>query len=293
MATRKPGTTARPGGGGTKSRDKGTRGGRPEASTTTGQRQGNRPGGGRAGQRAGQRRPGRRHRSRPPPSRRHGPAAPPRGSSSTTWMLSLAGLGVSIYLTIAHYNTAVTLACPATSTINCEKVTTSPESIVFGIPVAVLGLAFYVFLAVVNSPWAWRITWPPLRWARVGSVVVGILFVLYLIYAETVLDPRDLPVVHQRPRDHVRPVRADRVQRRRRVRHRQGTLARLSPPAAARARPVRKCLPPRKRLCSVGLCPRSAAGAVAATITGQASRGREGTGDGREHTGEHGPRRDP
>jgi uncharacterized membrane protein len=78
----------------------------------------------------------------------------------------------------------VTLACPATSTINCEKVTTSPESIVFGIPVAVLGLAFYVFLAVVNSPWAWRIAWPPLRWARVGSVVVGILFVLYLIYAE-------------------------------------------------------------------------------------------------------------
>ena len=47
-----------------------------------------------------------------------------------------------------------------------------------------LGLAFYVFLAVVNSPWAWRITWPPLRWARVGSVVVGIVFVLYLIYAE-------------------------------------------------------------------------------------------------------------
>ena len=55
---------------------------------------------------------------------------------------------------------------------------------VFGIPVAVLGLAFYVFLAVVNSPWVWRITWPPLRWARVGSMVVGILFVLYLVYAE-------------------------------------------------------------------------------------------------------------
>ena len=94
------------------------------------------------------------------------------------------GLAVSIYLTIAHFNTSVTLACPATSTVNCEKVTTSPQSYAFGIPVAVLGLAFYVFLAVVNSPWAWRITWPPLRWARVGSMVVGILFVLYLIYAE-------------------------------------------------------------------------------------------------------------
>jgi uncharacterized membrane protein len=182
MATRKPGTTARPASGGTKSRDKGTRGGRPEASATaTGQRQGNRPSGGRGN-------------GRPSPARtatpvkaaaaEEQPAAPPLWFQLTTWILSIGGLGVSIYLTIAHFNTSVTLACPATSTVNCEKVTTSPESYAFGIPVAVLGLAFYVFLAVVNSPWAWRITWPPLRWARVGSMVVGILFVLYLIYAE-------------------------------------------------------------------------------------------------------------
>ena len=183
MAARKPGTTARPGGG-TQSRDKGTRGGRPEASATaTGSRQGNRPGGGRGGN------------GRTAPARTAAPvkaaavaeappAAPPLWFQLTTWILSLGGLGVSIYLTIAHFNTSVTLACPATSTVNCEKVTTSPQSYAFGIPVAVLGLAFYIFLAVVNSPWAWRITWPPLRWARVGSMVVGILFVLYLIYAE-------------------------------------------------------------------------------------------------------------
>jgi uncharacterized membrane protein len=181
MAARKPGTTARPASGGTKSRDKGTRGGRPEASATaTGPRQGNRPSGGRGS-------------SGPSPARTAAPvkaaaeaqpAAPPLWFQLTTWILSLGGLAVSIYLTIAHFNTSVTLACPATSTVNCEKVTTSPESYAFGIPVAVLGLAFYVFLTVVNSPWAWRITWPPLRWVRVGSMVVGILFVLYLIYAE-------------------------------------------------------------------------------------------------------------
>ena len=181
MATRKPGTAARPGGG-TQSRDKGTRGGRPEASTTAGPRPGNRPGGGRAGS------------GRPAPARTAAPVNAAAGEAQpapptlwyqlTTWILSLAGLGVSIYLTIAHFNTSVTLACPATSTINCEKVTTSPQSYAFGIPVAVLGLAFYVFLAVANSPWAWRITWPPLRWVRVGSMVVGIVFVLYLIYAE-------------------------------------------------------------------------------------------------------------
>ena len=186
MASRKPGATARPGSGGTKSRDKGTRGGRPEASAAAGQRPGNRParpGNGRAGG------------VRPAPGRTAapvreavaedaGPAVPPLWLQLTTWILSLGGLGVSIYLTIAHYSTAVIRACPATSTINCEKVTTSPQSIVLGIPVAVLGLAFYVFMAAANSPWAWRMSWPPVRWARLGSVVIGILFVLYLVYTE-------------------------------------------------------------------------------------------------------------
>jgi uncharacterized membrane protein len=182
MATRKPGTAARPGGSGTQSRDKGTRGGRPEASTAAVPRQGNRAGGGRGGN--GRPTPGRTAAPVKAAVQEAQPAAPPLWFQLTTWILSLAGLGASIYLTIAHFNTSVTLACPATSTINCEKVTTSPESYAFGIPVAVLGLAFYVFLAVVNSPWAWRITWPPLRWVRVGSMVVGIVFVLYLIYAE-------------------------------------------------------------------------------------------------------------
>jgi uncharacterized membrane protein len=56
---------------------------------------------------------------------------------------------------------------------------------VFGVfPVAVLGLAFYVFLAAVNSPWAWRARWPIIGWARAGSLIVGMGFVLYLIYTE-------------------------------------------------------------------------------------------------------------
>ncbi len=102
-----------------------------------------------------------------------------------TFILSLYGLGASIYLTIAHYDTHITLACSDKGLINCQEVTTSPESVVFGIfPVAVLGLAFYVFMVAVNSPWAWRLTWPTVRWLRLGSVIVGMGFVLYLIYAE-------------------------------------------------------------------------------------------------------------
>jgi uncharacterized membrane protein len=101
--------------------------------------------------------------------------------------LSLAGLGVSIYLTIAHYTTTSILACSSKGYVDCAKVTTSAQSMVFGVlPVAVLGLAFYVFMAAVNSPWGWRLRIPLVWWARIGSAVVGIGFVLYLLYAEII-----------------------------------------------------------------------------------------------------------
>jgi uncharacterized membrane protein len=109
------------------------------------------------------------------------------GLQLATWILSLYGLGASIYLTIAHYDTHVILACSDKGLVNCQEVTTSPESIVFGIfPVAVLGLAFYVFMVAVNSPWGWRLQQPAVKWARIGSVLLGMCFVLYLIYAELI-----------------------------------------------------------------------------------------------------------
>jgi uncharacterized membrane protein len=104
----------------------------------------------------------------------------------TTWVLSLAGLGVSIYLTIAHFTESALLGCAESGTINCTKVTTSPQSYVFGIPVAVLGLAFFVGAVALMSPWAWRA--PKYRREisilRIASLVVGMGFVLYLVYAE-------------------------------------------------------------------------------------------------------------
>jgi uncharacterized membrane protein len=55
---------------------------------------------------------------------------------------------------------------------------------VFGIPVAVLGLAFFVFAVAIMSPWAWQSARREIHLARIASMVVGIGFVLYLIYAE-------------------------------------------------------------------------------------------------------------
>jgi uncharacterized membrane protein len=101
-----------------------------------------------------------------------------------TFVLALAGLGVSIYLTIAHFTESALAGCSESGLVNCTKVTTSPQSYVFGIPVAVLGLAFFVFAVVIMSPWAWRASRREIHLVRMASLVVGIGFVLYLIYAE-------------------------------------------------------------------------------------------------------------
>lgn len=94
------------------------------------------------------------------------------------------GLGVSIYLTIAHFNSKVALVCPENSTINCEKVTTSPESYFLHIPVAVLGLLFFVVFVLVNSPFGWRLR--SLELPRFALSLLGVGFVLWLVYSEIV-----------------------------------------------------------------------------------------------------------
>ncbi len=99
-------------------------------------------------------------------------------------LLALGGLGVSIYLTLVHYTAAVHLACSTTGVINCQKVVTSPQSVIFGIPVAVFGLPFFLASAVLNLPVAWRSQSPLLRTARLALAISGIGFVVYLIYTE-------------------------------------------------------------------------------------------------------------
>jgi uncharacterized membrane protein len=165
-------------------RDKGTRGGRPEPAQASRARDSQAQRGQAQQARA-------RGAARPATATATATAAqpatriPPLWLQLTTWILSFVGLGVSIYLTITHYDTAVTLACSDKGIVNCGLVTTSPESMVFGIfPEAVLGLAFYVFMVVAASPWAWRSKYPQVAIVRLASVVVGIGFVLYLVYTE-------------------------------------------------------------------------------------------------------------
>ena len=117
------------------------------------------------------------------------PPGPPRWLQYLTFVLALAGLGISIYETQAHFTGNHLAGCPsnAHATFNCTAVITSPQSMVFGvIPVAVLGLAFYVFAVAIFSPWAWRMRRREVGWLRLGSMITGMGFVMYLIYAEVV-----------------------------------------------------------------------------------------------------------
>ena len=114
-----------------------------------------------------------------------GESAVPLWLRLTTFLVALAGLGVSIYLTIAHFTESTLAGCNETAgLVNCTKVTTSPQSYVFGIPVAVLGLAFYLFMVAIMSPWAWRAARREVHLVRIAALIAGMGFVLYLLYAE-------------------------------------------------------------------------------------------------------------
>jgi uncharacterized membrane protein len=111
---------------------------------------------------------------------------PPPWFQWTTFALALIGLGISVYETVAHFTGNHLAGCSRTAgPVNCTAVITSPQSMVFGvIPVAILGLAFYLFAVPVMSPWAWRWRRREVGLIRLGSLIAGVGFVLYLVYAE-------------------------------------------------------------------------------------------------------------
>ena len=100
-----------------------------------------------------------------------------------TLLLCIFGLGVSIYLTITHFDKHA-LVCVSNATINCEKVTTSPQSEVFGIPVAMLGLFFFVPMIALCLPPSWRSADRRIHLARLALSMTGVGMILYLIIAE-------------------------------------------------------------------------------------------------------------
>ena len=104
-------------------------------------------------------------------------------------LLALTGAGIAIYLTSVHYE-HVPLLCSNSGLINCERVTSSPYSVIPGttLPITVPGLAWSIIsilLAVValRTPTFYR------RLVQIEFIwsLLALLFVLYLVYVEIVL----------------------------------------------------------------------------------------------------------
>ncbi|MGO9333965.1 MAG: vitamin K epoxide reductase family protein [Acidimicrobiales bacterium] len=100
--------------------------------------------------------------------------------------ICLAGIGLSIYLLIVHYDRGA-LVCSNTGVVNCTKVLTSPQSAIFRIPVSALGLAYFIGMAVICIPGAWCSAAAWLAWGRIAAATVGIAMVVYLIAQEALV----------------------------------------------------------------------------------------------------------
>ena len=113
-----------------------------------------------------------------------------QGSQFLLLMLSLLGVGITIYLTSVHYEN-VPLVCSESGLINCARVISSSYSVVPGttLPITIPGFGWCVVsasLAIVGlfattGLWQRRIRIAQFAWA-----LSGLLVVLYLVYTEIV-----------------------------------------------------------------------------------------------------------
>ncbi|HEY5336454.1 MAG TPA: vitamin K epoxide reductase family protein [Mycobacteriales bacterium] len=110
----------------------------------------------------------------------------PRWLAPVTLALAILGLGVASYLTVEHFSGSTHLAGCSTGsgTINCGAVTTSAESRIVGIPVALLGLLYFVAAIPFLLPVAWRSPDRRIRMLREAGAIAGLGFVCWLVFAE-------------------------------------------------------------------------------------------------------------
>ncbi len=111
-------------------------------------------------------------------------------SSRLSWVglvaLGPPGIGVAAYLTYSHWADRPT-ACGGIG--ECELVQTSEYSDIAGVPVALLGLLYFVAMAILALVHISRIEWMPdvLEWAQpvaLSMALAGTAFVAYLTYVE-------------------------------------------------------------------------------------------------------------
>lgn len=110
------------------------------------------------------------------------PHVPERASNWLIPLLSVAGLGVALYLTYVETQNVAAVCGPVG---DCNAVQSSPFAKLFGVlPVGLLGAAGYV---AILTAWALRKRGPFVRLAPpaiFGMALFGVLFSIYLTYLE-------------------------------------------------------------------------------------------------------------
>jgi uncharacterized membrane protein len=98
---------------------------------------------------------------------------------------SLAGIAISIYLTVVHYST-IPLACPANAVVNCEQVLSSSYAVIGGspIPTSAAGIVWFAVSALLAA----GLLAGRQRLARIqlGWSALGLVTALVLVYIEIV-----------------------------------------------------------------------------------------------------------
>ena len=105
-----------------------------------------------------------------------------RWQSLTTVVLSLIGLAGSVYLTVSHFDSHIALVCPDTG--SCNRILTSNTSHFLGIPVPILGLAYFVPMTILCLPAMWRSGDRRIHLARLILSILGVGMVIYLFIEE-------------------------------------------------------------------------------------------------------------
>jgi uncharacterized membrane protein len=98
-------------------------------------------------------------------------------------MLALAGIFISLYLTLYKLGVIGTLSCSIGS---CETVNTSKWSLFLGLPVATWGLLFYLdvfVIALLGTVPRFEFE-PALSMVLVIQAAIGVLFSAWLTYLE-------------------------------------------------------------------------------------------------------------
>lgn len=108
----------------------------------------------------------------------------PRWLPPVSLGLSVLGLLLALYLSYEHLTQNKTLACAESSTVNCAKVTESQWSSFLGIPVAYLGVLFFVSMVALTLPQVYRRSTRAVDLVRVVWCGLGLVFALYLVFAE-------------------------------------------------------------------------------------------------------------